>query len=103
MLSDGRAAAGDAAPASVGAALRLHRDPETGAIRGGPGPGALADAAARATERTRANAAGALREEPVAAPAGGVKVNLHGYFHPAETRHVSGSQPGVAAGTAGHE
>src|SRR5690242_8486443 len=52
-LSGGHVSAGEAAPASAGAAMRLHRDPQTGAIRGGPGPDALDDSAARATARAR--------------------------------------------------
>jgi hypothetical protein len=103
VTSGGRAAAGDAAPASTGAAMRLHRDPDTGAISGGPSPRTLADAAALGAERARANAAAELTEEPVGGPAGGVKVKLHGRYHPAETRRVIGPQPGAPSGTAGHE
>lgn len=102
-ISGGRAAAGDSAPPSTGAAMRLHRDPDTGAISGGPSPRALTAAAAPGAERERANAAEALTEEPVAVPAGGVKVNLQGRFHPAETRRVISAQPAAASGTAGHE
>lgn len=86
--------------------MRIYRDPDTGVI-GAPAPSVVVDEAARASERARTNAAEPLIAEPVDAPAGGIKVNLHGRFHPAETRCVIGSQPGphecVESGTAVHE
>lgn len=101
------AGAGDAAAAPAGAAaMRIYRDPETGVI-GAPPPGVLADEAARAAERARTTAVEPLVEEPVTASAGGEKVNLHGQFQAAVTRHLSGSRAGAhectQPGAAPHE
>jgi hypothetical protein len=87
--------AGAADPAGAppsGAALRLYRDPETGKI-GGPPAGSLTEQAEKAAASAPQGTAEELSEEPVTAPAGGVKVNLRGRFQPAATRR--GSQPGV--------
>jgi hypothetical protein len=93
VLIVGSAGAADPAGAPpTGSALRLYRDPDTGKI-GAPPPAVLADQAAQAAARAQANAVEELTEEPVAAPAGGVKVNLRGRFQPAVTRQVS--RPGV--------
>jgi len=95
VLIVGSAGAADPASApSTGSAMRLYRDPDTGKI-GAPPPGVLADEAAKDAARARTNAVEELTDEPVAAPAGGVKVNLRGRFQPAATRRVSGSRPGV--------
>jgi hypothetical protein len=88
-------AAGAELPASGGGtAMRMYRDPSTGAI-GVPSPDALG--APRAAEKVQANTTQELVREPVVAPAGGVKVNLQGRFHAIVTRHANGSRPG------GHE
>lgn len=70
--------------------MRMYRDPETGRV-GAPSAAVLSNQAARAAERT--NAPPELTAEPVAVPAGGVKVNLRGRYRAAVTRHDGGSGP----------
>ncbi len=70
--------------------MRMYRDPETGRV-GAPSAAALAGEAARGAQRT--SAPPNLTEEPVAGPAGGVKVNLRGRYRAAVTRRASGSGP----------
>ena len=98
--------AGDAVPKAPAPGMRIYRDPDTGAI-GAPAPGVAVDEAARVSERARSSEAEPLIAEPVDAPAGGIKVNLHGRFRAAVTRHAVGSKPGphqcVELGTAAHE
>ena len=82
--------ADDAAPAQ---SMRMYRDPQTGAV-GRPSAAALqaesADAAAAAAAQPQP-----LPEEPVQAPAGGVKINLRGGHRPAVVRY---RRPRRAAG-----
>lgn len=86
--------------------MRIYRDPDTGAV-GAPAPNVVTDDATRAVAGAPANAAAPLIAGPVDAPAGGIKIDLHGRFQAAVTRHVVGSQPGphecVESGTAAHE
>ena len=97
LIAGGAARAGDSSPTSTGGAvMRLHRDPNSGAILGGPSP-RNPNLAAPGAERAGANPAETLTEEP--APGGGVKVKLHRHFHPAE----NGSPKGAPSGTADHE
>lgn len=106
VLAARPAAAGDEAAASKGAAMRMYRDPETGAIGARP-PGVVSDQAATQSERAVASPAEGLTREAVAAPAGGVKINLQGRFRSAVTRHVGTTHPGadecVGPGAAAHE
>jgi hypothetical protein len=103
LAEDGRAGAG-------GGAMRIYRDPVTGAI-GAPPAGTVPRAAARlqaapqAQESTH-DAAG-LSAEPVSAPAGGVKLNLRGRFQSTVRRHAAPAggvrQECLSAGGAAHE
>ena len=85
------AAAGDG---PAGGAMRMYRDPETGAL-GAPPPGVATTEAAPPSAREQAFSAEPLVEEPAAAPAGGVKVNLQGRFRAAVTRHVGSTGPSL--------
>ena len=63
--------------------MRMYRDPQTGAV-GRPSAAALrAEAGSAVTRQVEP-----MREEPVQAPAGGVKVNLHGSHRPAVVRYA---------------
>ena len=73
--------------------MRMYRDPETGAV-GRP------SAAALQAESAAVPAAGSaqpqpLSEEPVQAPAGGVKINLRGGHRPAVVRYADPGAPPV--------
>ncbi len=83
-----------APPAGAAEAMRRFRDPDTGAI-GGPAAVErnLPEAAVQRDERRPV-----VVEESVAAPAGGVKVNLRGAHRAAVVRRL----PAAAGGTA-HE
>jgi hypothetical protein len=84
--------------------MRMYRDPETGAV-GRPSSAALqAEAAAAPVDAAPLQA---MPEEPVQAPAGGVKINLRGGHRPAVVRYADPGAPAVhecldAAGAA-HE
>ena len=81
----GVACAARGADGGSGAGMRMYRDPATGSI-GAPPPGAPAFAVPE--QRELSNSTTGLSEEPVAAPAGGVKVNLRGRFQAAVRRDV---------------
>jgi hypothetical protein len=83
-----------AADDSRGGAMRMYRDPETGML-GAPPPSAAGIEATPPSAREQALSAEPLIEEPAAAPAGGVKVNLQGRFRAAVTRHVGSSGPSL--------
>lgn len=71
--------------------MRMYRDPDSGAI-GRP------SAAALRAEAASAPAPGAAQpgeEEPVQAPAGGVKVNLRGSHRPAVVRYADPGGPAL--------
>ncbi|HSQ00217.1 MAG TPA: hypothetical protein VL049_23595 [Candidatus Dormibacteraeota bacterium] len=85
--------------------MRMYRDPETGAV-GRPSAAALQAEAAGAPAAASAQPQ-PLTEEPVQAPAGGVKINLRGGHRPAVVRYTDPGAPPVhqcvdATGTA-HE
>ena len=69
-----------------GAAMRLYRDPATGAV--GVPPPAGQRQPARAAAAVAPAAAAAAHEEPVQAPAGGMRVGLDGRFRAAVTRQA---------------
>ena len=84
------ATAADAAPDG---SMRMYRDPQSGVV-GAPSAAALqAEAARRVTADTVT--AEPLVEEPVKAPAGGVKVNLRGGHRPAVVRYADPGAPVV--------
>jgi hypothetical protein len=80
--------------AVVGPAMRMYRDPITGAI---DRPSAGADMGNGRAAQPLESPLPPLREEPIAGPTGGFKVDLQGRFRAAVTRHAE------ASGTAIHE
>jgi hypothetical protein len=80
--------------AVAGPAMRMYRDPITGAIGHPPAGGEVGNG--RAAQQLEP-ALPALREEPITGPTGGYKVDLQGRFRAAVTRHAE------ASGTAVHE
>jgi len=81
--------AGDAAAPDQ--AMRMYRDPETGAV-GRPSAAALRAAAGAAPAAAPAEP---LVEEPVRGPAGGMKINLRRSHRPAVVRYADPGGPVV--------
>lgn len=79
---------GGAVQAQEAPAMRIYRDPDSGVL-GAPPPGAAAPAGAA----LQVEAADDLREEPVAAPAGGMQLKLRGRYPSAIQRQVGSAGP----------
>lgn len=83
-----RVPAAHAADSSGDRSMRMYRDPDTGRV-GAPSAAALrAEAAARPAAESPP-----VSEEPVRAPAGGVKINLRGSHRPAVVRFADPGAP----------